>query len=113
MSTTIFTKIIQREIPARIEYEDDEVIAIHDIQPQAPVHLLVISKEPYPTVNDVPEGQVQLLGKMMMVAKQLAQKFSIAESGYRLVMNCNPDGGQVVYHIHLHVIGGKKLGTMA
>lgn len=113
MSASIFTNIINREIPSRIEYEDDEIIAIHDIQPQAPVHLLVISKEPYTTVNDVPDAQAILLGKMMIVAKQLAQKFGIADSGYRLVMNCNPDGGQVVYHIHLHLIGGKKLGHMA
>jgi histidine triad (HIT) family protein len=113
MSSSIFTRIINREIPAHIEYEDDEVIVIHDIQPQAPVHLLIIPKESYPTLNDVPDTSALLIGNMVMVATAMAKKHGIDESGYRLVVNCNPDGGQIVYHLHIHLLGGKKLGHSA
>jgi histidine triad (HIT) family protein len=109
MEDSLFTKIIKREIPAEIVYEDDEMIAINDISPQAPIHILFIPKKQIPTINDVQEQDALLLGKMMLKARDIAKEKGIAENGYRLVMNCNKDGGQHVFHIHLHLIGGKKL----
>lgn len=112
MSDTIFSKIINREIPADIVYEDDEVLAFKDISAQAPVHLLVIPKQPIPTVNDIKPEQAELIGKMVLTAQKLAIQQGIAEDGYRLVMNCNKNGGQIVYHIHLHLLGGRALGRL-
>jgi histidine triad (HIT) family protein len=106
---SIFLKIIRREIPATIEFEDDDVIAIRDIAPQAPVHVLVIPKKLIATANDIQPEDAPLIGKLYLVAKQIARAKGIAKSGYRLVMNVGSDGGQVVYHIHLHLLGGKKL----
>lgn len=102
-------KIIRREIPATIEYEDDELIAIKDINPVAPVHILIIPKKFIPTVNEATEADAALLGKMILTAKHIAAEKGIAEDGYRLVMNVGNNGGQTVFHIHLHLIGGKKL----
>jgi histidine triad (HIT) family protein len=113
MEDSIFLKIIRREVPATIEFEDDEIIAIRDINPQAPVHILVIPKKFIPTVNDISEEDAPLIGKMVLVAQRIAREQGIAERGYRLVMNVNHDGGQVVYHIHLHLLGGTKLGHLA
>jgi len=110
MSDTIFSKIIQREIPADILYEDDDVLAFRDVNPQAPVHFLVIPKHPIPTLNDVQPDQAGLIGKLVLAAQKIASDEGIAESGYRLVMNCNEDGGQTVFHIHMHVLGGRALG---
>ncbi len=104
---TIFLRIIRREIPAEIEYEDDEIIAIKDINPQAPVHILIIPKKHIRTLNDLSEEDIPLIGKMTLVAKQLAEQKGIADSGYRLVWNCNRDAGQTVFHIHLHLLGGR------
>ncbi len=104
---TIFLRIIRREIPAEIEYEDDEIIAIKDINPQAPVHILIIPKKHIRTLNDLSEEDIPLIGKMTLVAKQLAAQKGIADSGYRLVWNCNRDAGQTVFHIHLHLLGGR------
>ncbi len=104
---TIFLRIIRREIPAEIEYEDDEIIAIKDINPQAPVHILIIPKKHIRTLNDLSEEDIPLIGKMTFVAKQLAEQKGIADSGYRLVWNCNRDAGQTVFHIHLHLLGGR------
>ncbi len=109
MSETIFTKIINREIPAEILYEDDEVLAFRDVSPQAPVHFLVIPKQPIPTVNDIQSDQAELIGKMVLAAQQVAREQGVAEDGYRLVMNCNEDGGQTVFHIHMHVLGGRAM----
>jgi len=109
---TIFRKIINKEIPAVILYQDDFVTAFRDISPQAPVHILIIPNKLIPTVNDIEIEDEQLVGKLYTVAKQLAQQEGIAESGYRLIMNCNQNGGQEVYHIHLHLLGGKKLGKL-
>ncbi|TAE34133.1 MAG: histidine triad nucleotide-binding protein [Candidatus Kapaibacterium sp.] len=106
---SIFLKIIRREIPATIEFEDDDVIAIHDINPVAPIHILIIPKKLIPTVNDIEPEDAPLVGKMFLVAKQIAAAKGLAERGYRLVMNVGKDGGQTVYHIHLHLIGGKAL----
>ncbi len=110
MSETIFDKIINREIPADILYEDDEVMAFRDVNPQAPVHFLVIPKQPIPTLNHLQPEQAPLIGKLVLTAQKLAQKQGIAEDGYRLVMNCNEHGGQTVFHIHLHVLGGRPMG---
>jgi histidine triad (HIT) family protein len=109
MEDSIFLKIIRRELPATIEYEDEDIIAIRDINPQAPIHLLMIPKKLIPTANDLTPEDAPLVGKMFLVAKQLAREKGIADNGYRLVMNVGADGGQVVYHIHLHLLGGKKL----
>lgn len=109
MSDTLFSKIVNREIPADILYEDDDVLAFSDVSPQAPEHFLVIPKLPIATINDIQPGQAELIGKMVLTAQQLAKQKGIAEDGYRLVMNCNENGGQTVFHIHMHVLGGRVL----
>jgi histidine triad (HIT) family protein len=110
MAETIFSKIIRREIPATIVYEDDEVMAIRDIAPEAPTHVLVIPKTAIATTNDLTAEHDALVGRMIRVAAEIAGQEGIAEDGYRLVMNCNQDGGQSVFHIHLHLLGGRTLG---
>ena len=109
MAETIFSKIIRRELPADIVYEDDDVLAFRDIAPQAPVHVLVIPKAEIATVNDIQPGQAELIGKMVLAAQQIAADEGIAEDGFRLVMNCNRHGCQEVFHLHLHLIGGRQL----
>lgn len=107
---TIFGKIIRREIPADIVYEDDQVLAFRDVNPQAPVHLLIIPKQvEIPTLNDADPSHQALLGHMLLTASRLATEEGIAESGYRLIMNCNKEGGQTVYHLHLHLVGGRQM----
>jgi histidine triad (HIT) family protein len=106
---TLFSKIIDREIPAAIVFEDEMVLAFRDISPQAPTHILVIPKEEIATTNDIAEAHEELVGHMVRVAAIIARQEGIAESGYRLVFNCNGDGGQAVYHIHLHLLGGRTL----
>lgn len=110
--STIFAKIITKEIPADIVYEDDLVLAFKDITPQAPVHVLIIPKKEIPTVNDVTEADEIILGRMFTVAAKIAKEQNIADSGYRLMVNCNEDGGQEVFHLHMHILGGRKLGPM-
>lgn len=107
---TIFTKIINREIPAEILYEDELALAFKDINPQAPVHFLVIPKKIIPTINDIAEEDREIVGHLYRVAAKVAQDLGVAADGYRAVMNCNEHGGQTVYHIHLHVLGGKPMG---
>jgi len=107
--STIFTKIINREIEANIIYEDNEVLAFEDINPQAPTHILIIPKKEIPTINDIENEDASLIGKLVLIAKNIAQEKGIDSSGYRLVMNCNEDGGQTVFHIHMHLIGGRQL----
>jgi len=109
---TIFRKIIDKEIPSDMLYQDQYVTAFRDISPQAPVHILIIPNKLIATANDIEIEDEILIGKMYTVAKQLAKQEGIAESGYRLIMNCNSDGGQEVYHIHLHLLGGKGLGKL-
>ncbi|GEK08086.1 histidine triad nucleotide-binding protein [Pseudoalteromonas sp. McH1-7] len=109
-SETIFTKIINREIPADIVYEDEKALAFRDINPQAPFHVLVIPKTAIATINDVTEENSHLIGHLYVVAAKLAQEHGFAEDGYRVVMNCNEHGGQTVYHLHLHVLAGKEMG---
>lgn len=106
---TIFKKIIDKEIPAKIVYEDNEIMAFHDVSPQAPIHILIIPKKEIPTINDLSNDDAELIGRLIMKAKDIAKEKNIAEDGYRLVFNCNEGGGQSVFHIHLHLIGGRKL----
>ncbi|WP_199609807.1 histidine triad nucleotide-binding protein [Flocculibacter collagenilyticus] len=108
--STIFTKIINREIPASIVYEDDISLAFEDINPQAPTHLLIIPKKPIATINDITEEDREVAGHLLYVASKIAKQKGLAEDGYRVVMNCNEYGGQTVYHIHLHFLAGKPLG---
>lgn len=109
---TIFEKIVAGEIPATIVHQDDRVTAFRDISPQAPVHVLIIPNKPIPTVNDVTEADVAVLGHMFIVARDIAKNEGIAENGFRLIINCNQHGGQVVYHLHMHLVGGAPLGPM-
>ncbi|CAM3068230.1 histidine triad nucleotide-binding protein [Pseudoalteromonas distincta] len=107
---TIFTKIINREIPADIVYEDEDTLAFKDINPQAPFHVLIIPKKAIATINDINPENSHLVGNLYVVAAKLAKEHNFADDGYRLVMNCNEHGGQTVYHIHLHMLGGKEMG---
>ena len=109
MSETIFSKIIRREIPADIVFENDRVLAFRDINPQAPVHILIIPKKPIPTLNDIQAEDAPLIGELFVVAAQLAAEEGIAEAGYRTVFNCRDHGGQEVYHLHLHLLGGRQM----
>lgn len=111
--STIFTKIINREINASIVFEDDEVLAFNDVNPQAPVHVLIIPKKEIATLNDLTAADAQVVGKLHLVAAQIAREKGIAEEGYRVVMNCNEQGGQSVYHIHLHLMGGRQMSWPA
>ena len=110
MSETIFRKIIRREIPADIVYEDEHLIAFRDISPQAPVHVLFVPKVDFATLNDVPEEQAVVIGRLATAAARYAALQGFAEDGYRIVMNCNGDGGQTVFQIHLHLLAGAPLG---
>jgi histidine triad (HIT) family protein len=109
---TLFEKIIAGELPANVLYRDDRVIAFADIRPAAPVHILIVPHKPIPTANDIADEDEALIGHMFIVARDLARKQGIAESGYRLIINCNADGGQEVYHLHVHLLGGRALGPI-
>lgn len=109
---TIFSKIIRREIPADILYQDDLVTAFRDISPKAPTHILIVPNHLIPTANEMKASDEPALGRMMTVAAKLAAEAGIAKDGYRLIMNCNQYGGQEVYHIHIHLVGGEPLGPM-
>jgi histidine triad (HIT) family protein len=106
---SIFEMILDKEIESEIIYEDDEIFAINDINPVAPVHILVVPKKRINTINDLSEEDQNLVGKIVLVAKHLAKKNNISQSGYRLLWNTNKDAMQTVFHIHLHLIGGEKL----
>lgn len=107
-----FSRIISGETPARIVYQDELVTAFHDIQPQAPVHILIVPNRLIATVNEVTPEDEPALGRLFTVAARLAEQMGIAESGYRLLVNCNRDGGQEIYHLHMHLLGGRPLGPM-
>ncbi len=109
MSDELFLKIINREIPADIVCETDELLAFRDINPQAPVHILIIPKEMIPTTDDLEPKHAELIGKLILTAAEIAREEGLSEDGYRLVMNCNRAGGQMVYHIHLHLLGGRQM----
>ena len=109
---TIFSKIIRREIPSEIVYQDELVTAFRDISPQAPTHVLIVPNILIPTANDVTEAHEQALGRMMTGAHKMAREEVFAEAGSRLIMNFNRHGGQEVWHIHMHLVGGRPLGPM-
>ena len=106
---TIFEKIIAREVPATIVFENDDLIAFRDIDPKAPTHILIVPKMPIATLNDTQEEHTNLMGKIVLAAAQIAKSEGIADTGYRLVFNCNRDGGQSVDHIHCHLMGGRQM----
>jgi histidine triad (HIT) family protein len=106
----LFCKMVAGTIKPDKVHEDDEVLAFRDIHPQAPVHVLVVPKQHIATLNDLTPAQAALVGRLFLVAQQAARQSGIAESGYRIVMNCNRDAGQSVWHVHLHVLGGREMG---
>ena len=110
MSDCLFCKMVAGEIKPDVVYEDDAVMAFRDVNPQAPLHVLVIPRAHIATTNDLTAENVDIVGKLYLAAKQIAADEGVAEPGYRMVMNCNPGAGQSVYHIHLHLLGGRSLG---
>lgn len=108
----IFCKIIEGSIPSKKVFENDRVLAFQDIQPAAPIHILIIPKKHIPTMNDVGPEDAELVGELFATAKEIAKEQGVDEAGYRLINNVNGDGGQVVYHLHIHLLGGKKLGPL-
>lgn len=109
MSDCLFCKIRDREIPGDIIFENENVLAFNDINPQAPLHVLIIPKEHIATTNDIDASNIHLIGEMYLAAKALAAKNGVDKNGYRAVINCNKFGGQEVYHLHLHLIGGRQM----
>jgi histidine triad (HIT) family protein len=109
LSDNIFLKIIEKKIPAKIAYEDDQCLAFHDLNPQAPVHVLIIPKKVIATPDDATDADRDLLGHLFLVGKKLAAQLGL-QAGYRLVLNCKENGGQTVPHLHLHLLGGRRLG---
>ena len=110
--TTIFAKIVRGEIPSDMVYQDDLVTAFRDINPMAPTHILIVPNKVIPTVNDVESEDELAVGRMFTVARKLAEQEGIAQNGYRLIVNCNEYGGQEVFHLHMHLLGGRPLGRM-
>jgi histidine triad (HIT) family protein len=106
---TIFLKIVRREVPAQILYQDDEITAFKDINPAAPTHVLIVPNKHLPTLNEATAEDERLLGKIVLTAQRLARELGVDQTGYRLVMNCNSDGGQSVYHLHFHLLGGRRM----
>jgi histidine triad (HIT) family protein len=109
---TIFSKIIRGDITADIVYQDEQVTAFRDIEPQAPVHILIVPNKEIPTVNDVVPEDEQLIGHLFTAAKRIAEQEGVAQNGYRLLVNCNRDAGQEVFHLHMHLFAGRRLGPM-
>jgi len=108
MSEDLFLKIISREIPADIVYEDDDVLAFRDVNPQAPLHVLIIPKTRIRTINDMQAQDAEVFGKLFLAAQKIAAEEGVADDGYRVVMNCNAAAGQTVFHVHLHLLGGRQ-----
>jgi len=109
VSDCLFCKILDGEIPCDKVYENDQVIAFRDVNPQAPTHILVIPRKHISTVNDLTADDKNIVGEMVLAAQTVAKQEGIEESGYRLVMNCNEGAGQTVFHIHLHIMGGRRM----
>jgi histidine triad (HIT) family protein len=109
MSDTLFARIIRREIPADVVYEDEDILAFRDIHPQAPVHVLFIPKKPLASLDDLTPSDDLLAGRLLRAAAEYARREGLAEDGYRVVINCRGDGGQTVYHLHLHLLAGRRL----
>ena len=112
MSEDLFEKIIDREIPADIVWENDDLLAFRDVNPQAPVHILIIPKRKIRTLNELEDDDAEVVGRMVLAAKKIAASEGIADDGYRLNFNCNEAGGQSVWHIHLHLLGGRQMGWL-
>ena len=110
MTDCLFCKMVSGAIQPDVVYEDEDVLAFRDVNPQAPLHVLVIPKTHIATTNDLDTGNADIVGKLYLAAKQVAADEGVAEPGYRMVMNCNPGAGQSVYHIHLHVLAGRPMG---
>lgn len=110
MNDCVFCKIINKQIPAEILFEDEKTVVFKDIKPKAPIHLLIVPKKHIDSINDLEASDSNLIGELVYRGKKMAEEFKIAERGYKLIFNCGPEGGQVVYHIHLHLLGGRKLG---
>jgi len=110
VESCVFCRIANQELPANIVYEDDESIAFADINPKAPVHILIVPRRHLSTLLDAGDGDDRLLGRLLLVANSVARQQGIADRGFRLVLNCNSEGGQVVFHLHLHLLGGRRLG---
>jgi histidine triad (HIT) family protein len=109
---TLFERIISGELPAEFVYRDERVVAFRDIHPRAPTHILIVPNKPIPTANEATVEDEALIGHMFVVAAQIARSEGIADDGYRLIVNCNKNAGMEVYHLHLHLLGGKPLGAM-
>ncbi len=110
MPDCLFCKMVAREMQPDIVYENDDVLAFRDVNPQAPVHILVIPKQHISTINDLQPEHNELIGKLYQVARQVAQQEEISERGYRTLINCNAEAGQTVFHIHMHLLGGRPMG---
>ena len=110
MEDCLFCKIVKEEVPSNKVYEDDEILAFHDINPATPIHILVIPKKHITTHNDLEKEDIELMGKIHMVINQIAEENGFKENGYRLIVNCGEDGGQEVKHLHFHILAGKKMG---
>ncbi len=106
---TLFERIICREIPAKIVFEDDNLIVFHDVKPEAPVHVLIVPKQVISRIGDAGAGQAELLGKLLLASRKAAEQLGILHSGYRLVINHGPDAGETVPHLHIHLLGGRLL----
>jgi histidine triad (HIT) family protein len=109
MDSCLFCRIAKKELPAKMAHEDDRVVAFHDINPQAPVHVLIVPRKHIATLNDVAAGDGELIAHMFSIARKIAEQSGVAQTGYRTVFNVGADTGQTVFHLHLHVIGGRKL----
>lgn len=109
MEDCLFCKIVREEIPAKITYEDERCLAFHDINPQAPTHVLIIPKEHYSSLNKIPEEKKDILSHLLLTARRIARDNGIAEKGYRIVLNTAKDAGQAVFHIHFHLLGGRRM----
>jgi len=109
MGDTIFGKIVRREIPADIVYEDDDVLAFKDLNPQAPVHVLFVPKRAIATLNDATSADAELIGKLVLAAADYAKREGFGKDGYRTVINCNEHGGQTVFHLHVHLLAGRRM----
>ena len=110
MDDCIFCKIVTGDIPADIVYQNDHVVAFRDLDPQAPTHILVIPRRHIARLNDLQESDADIIGQLVLAAAEIARQEGIAEDGYRTILNCNDDGGQTVFHIHLHLLGGRRMG---
>ncbi|MDS4069997.1 MAG: histidine triad nucleotide-binding protein [Candidatus Competibacter sp.] len=110
MSDCIFCRIAAGQIPATMLYDDGEVLAFRDINPEAPVHLLIVPRRHISTLNDLSEADAALIGRLYLAGKQVAAELGVAERGYRTVINCNRDAGQIVFHVHMHLLAGREMG---